>query len=135
MYSPDGKELTAGGVLSVLEKRFRGLNIFPEERTQRWDLARGQRILDIPGSPVGQSPDGKVLVVRSSHFVRTYGGWSPAAWADPGNNTLCLVDASTGKMVVQLQEESAPVAVFSRDGKMLATASMNGVVLLWAIER
>jgi WD40 repeat protein len=131
-FSADGKVLATGGVVSVTPKVRHPDARKAAEIVNIWDPNTRKNRLEFAGSLAGLSPDGTMLVVCSSRFVPDM-GWGGNAAADPGNDTLSLVDAATGKVLQHLQEEGAAVAAFSPDGKLLATAARNGVVTVWSI--
>jgi WD40 repeat protein len=134
----DGKVLATGGAVKVLDplrlpsNRVNGEYVRAVEKVHVWDTATGKQLVEVPGSLAALSPDGKLLVVRSSRFIPDWGGCRGNG-ASPAGDTLCLVEASTGRLLQHLREESAAVAAFSPDGRVLAAASLNGVVSLWSV--
>jgi RNA polymerase sigma factor (sigma-70 family) len=95
-----------------------------------WSLPEGKRLLDLPGheTPVGLlavSPDGRWLA--SGHGLSTL--------PTPGGYALHVWDTATAKHAAALVggKASASVAAFSRDGRRLAAADMEGVVRVWNV--
>jgi WD40 repeat protein len=122
-FSPDGKVLAAatGGLLKT-------------GKVALWDTTTGKpcaAVVDHPANgsifAVAFSPDGQwmatgsnVLVKRGNEFV--------------SSGQVCLFEAATGKVERNLAEAhdgAAYSAVFSRDGKWLATSGNDGTIKLW----
>jgi RNA polymerase sigma factor (sigma-70 family) len=63
------------------------------------------------------SPDGKTLAAGSANY--------------PGDNTICIFDAATGKPIHQLHGHQYPIIslAFSPDGRILASGSQAAIVL------
>ena len=134
IFSHDGKLLATAGVREpALPREPRQQPPEIVELTHLWDAASGRRLAEVPGSLAALSPDGKWLVVRSSGMLPEPFGWTGNQFADPGHDTLCVVEASTGRVVQHLREQSGLTAAFSPDGKLLATASLSGVVSVWSL--
>jgi WD40 repeat protein len=79
------------------------------------------------------SPEGKLLATFGAHYDRTP---NPPADAVHPNRVVQVWEAATGKLVAALTDPTrengtVATAVFSPDGKTLATASGNGQIALW----
>jgi WD40 repeat protein len=113
-FSPDGARLVAGGDATVVQ-------VF-DAKTGQWLKA-----LDADGMMrcVAFSPDGKHIAA---------GGWHRALriWACPEAGRR---DAKTYEHVRSLGDHLDEVRglAFSRDSKLLATASFDGTIKLWAL--
>jgi WD40 repeat protein len=105
-----------------------------------WEVESGREVsrLEVPkneGACVAQvffSPDGKTVVTCNQHGG---GGFNPESLS-----VLCIWDAATGKRLHTLlprrlddydYRSKASVAALSRDGRLLAAGSENGVVRLF----
>jgi WD40 repeat protein len=105
------------------------LRVFHEGRVQRWNLATGKPLDDVTlltrGGYAAFSPDGKTLAVLS--YVSTNGL--------PTDAEVSLFDAQKGgkaRSVARGHKRDANWITFSRDGKLLATASLYGMnTIVW----
>ena len=104
-FSPDGKRLATCG---------------RDDTVKLWDVTTGQELMSIWGgeqsvytTALAFSPDGKKLAA--------------------GGSSLKLYDATTGRELLKISQGYGTfAAVFSPDGKTLATASGGGHVKLWS---
>ena len=123
VFSPDGKTLVAG---------------CDEMKIRCWDVESGKETLEIqvptpPRHPrfgggnqkdclgrIVVSPDGKVIASTGEKHGLT-------------QRTVHLWDAGTGEKIKDIGSDSWGIhdAVFSEDGKMLATAGQDGGVQVW----
>jgi WD40 repeat protein len=117
-FSADGQTVLLGG---------------GRTHAQSWDVATGQPLgaslqTDIPGVTVDFSPDGKRLLMIPQ--TRT----SIGAWdLDVEAAQTWLIDRVTGALLVPplQQRDGVMTAVFSADGKIIATGARGGSVMLW----
>jgi WD40 repeat protein len=126
-FSPDGKTLATGtgGLLKV-------------GKVTLWDTTTGKQGATALNHPpnggiyvVAFSPDGQWLVTGSTTLVKRGEGndFFPSG-------QVCLFEVATGKLNKELAETHDGVtysAVFSRDGKLLATSGNDGTVKLWEL--
>lgn len=119
-FSPDGKLLVAHSQWGLHQRG----------AVRVWDVGAGKEILKIPTNSAGHtiaiSPDGKLLAFDVEYTVR-------------------LCETATGKELFKLeghQEVGAPGAAtsgylnavtFSRDGKLLASASCDNMARIWEV--
>ncbi|GAB4202159.1 MAG: hypothetical protein OHK0022_25070 [Roseiflexaceae bacterium] len=96
-----------------------------------WDVARGRSVrLLRPDRPdrfftsVAFSPDGRLLAAGTQ--LNTDGAQDASVW---------LWDAASGQQIAVLSGHTAPVSAvaFAPNGELLASAGMDGVVLLWGV--
>ena len=107
-FSPDGKTLAS---VEALYDRVVVL----------WDINTQTRKATLQHTPIDEvvfSPDGKIL-------ASTY-------WRDSANVQLWDVNTAT-KITTLVHNASVTGIVFKPDGKTIATASLDGTVLLWAV--
>jgi hypothetical protein len=105
-YSPDGRRLaTADGDV-----------VNPVLKV--WDATQGRELLSLKGTSVSFSPDGGRLVACLRNVAKVW-------------------DADTGREVLTLRGHGADVrnAVFSTDGRRLATASLDKTAGVWDAEK
>jgi WD40 repeat protein len=123
VFTPDGKKLVTGGSTRIKNPRPRdSLSDSLRSELKVWDLRAARpksRRLRGSGDPLGITPDGKVLVT---------GGYDKATRRFP----LVFKDLAPDK------DRSAPGHAnmiywisFSKDGKTLATASLDKTVKVW----
>ena len=125
-----------------------------------WSMAKGQLLCRLPGKVKGRvnpsfSADGKWLAVADRMSARVVeartgkercvikgkGAVRNLALAPDGSllavsddNAVRLYDLATGKKMHTYEgheEDSAPVVAFAPDGKRLASADANGVIIVW----
>ena len=82
-------------------------------------LIQNLNAADGPNVNVQVSPDGRTL----------------ATWARQTIGRVCLIDAETGRQLHELSGHSAKVheAIFSPNGQLLATSSLDEMVKLWDV--
>jgi WD40 repeat protein/serine/threonine protein kinase len=114
-FSPDGKLLATASW---------------DRTVKLWDVATGRALATLSGHTVcalgvAFSPDGKLLA--------TGGGTWAAEDSGPGKGELKLWDVAARAEVASLDGHSDRVfaVAFSPDGRTLASAGWEGVVLLW----
>ncbi len=107
-FSPDGKTLATG--------HYDGL-------IRLWDVAKGGLIAEFKAEGVVEclafSPDGSVLASGESYF----------------DNKVRLWDIASGQVLRTLEGHPRGVnsLAFSADGRLLASASYDGTILLWGV--
>jgi WD40 repeat protein len=126
VFSPDGRYLATSS------------QIMNEAAASIWEAATGRLIarLSHPGGcrALDFSPHSRRLATASG--VKTYysmgTGTKERLEAETGQRTVKMWDAATGLEVYRLaHEEAVYQAVFSPDGKWLATRSWDGTARLW----
>jgi RNA polymerase sigma factor (sigma-70 family) len=118
-YFVRGSHLSPGGKSAVATyEECRDMNLLglrgpPRQLVRLWDVATGKELPEPTGGrPAALSPDGRLVVTGGGH--------------------VCLV--ATGKRVAALAGgTSIGPAVFSRDGRFLATAVSGGVLQIWEV--
>jgi WD40 repeat protein len=103
-FSPDGRYLASGGRSNPIHL---------------WELATGQQVFTLPAQDYlfAFAPDGRTLVSGGGSY----------------DGAIPLWDLATGKERRSLgrHDRNLSALAFSRDGRLLATASEGGAVKLW----
>ena len=109
LFSPDGKTLVSGSWDRTI--RFWDAHTAEHKKTFVWDTI----------ATLAVSPDGETLA-SGSVFSR-----------QNSTNPICVWDVKTGekKKTFMGHTASIPGLLFSSDGKILASASRDGTILLW----
>jgi len=114
VYRPDGKQLATAS----------------RDRTVRvWDASSGKELLTLKDNPgnvrsIAYSPDGKKLASTSGKWDKTKKEWQ---------GEIKIRDASSGKLLQALagHTEDIECVAYSPDGKWLASAGKDKVVIVW----
>lgn len=82
----------------------------------------GYSLQGAAGNVLAFSPDGSILLVSSVSAIHSF-----------CSDSVDLVDVETGRKLYSLPGHTEPIEslVFSHDGKILASGSQDGTVLLW----
>jgi WD40 repeat protein len=126
-FSPDGKRLFSASMVAIHDaegkKQYRGEVVI-------WHADKGTPGLTLRGHAnlifgVAFSPDGQLLATAGANYDRDRKQYGPGE--------VKLWDAESGREVRALQGHGSMVwrVVFSRNGKRLATASLDSTVRVW----
>jgi WD40 repeat protein len=124
-YSPDGRSLAA--VIPLPDQYILAIWDLPSGQVRTGRLAPNSDALLLPLSSLAWSPNGRFLAVGYGTAETYLGGF-----IIPGGN-IAIFSVRTGQQVALLRGHTDDVdgISFSPDGKKLASASLDGTVLIW----
>ena len=130
-FSPDGQTLASASAAINADGSVIGEGERSSEHNtiQVWDVASGANLLTIPPDGLGfirdveYSPDGNAIAATT--------------WSGAQGGTARIYDASSGEELSRLYAHRDTIAniEFSPDGSQLATASRDGTVKFWDIDK
>ncbi|MHB8629854.1 MAG: WD40 repeat domain-containing protein [Aggregatilineales bacterium] len=124
-YSPDGRSLAA--VIPLPDQYLLAIWDLPSGRVRTGRIVSNSPQLLLPLTSLAWSPNGKFLAVGYGTGLIQLGGFSI-----PGGN-IAIFSARTGQQVGLLRGHTDDIEgiSFSPDSKKLASASLDGTVLIW----
>ncbi len=125
-FSPDGQSLASSSAAIGISD---GDRASEHNTIQVWDVASGENLLTIPPDGIGfvrdveYSPDGATIAATT--------------WSGALGGTARIYDASSGAELSRLYAHRDTISniEFSPDGSRLATASRDGTIKFWDIDK